>query len=58
MIIVYWLQVFRLWICRKHVWANFCLAHRNEKILDDSSALQDFGIRNNSQVGFFNSSKY
>ncbi|XP_022975474.1 U11/U12 small nuclear ribonucleoprotein 25 kDa protein isoform X2 [Cucurbita maxima] len=33
----------------KHVWANFCLAHHNEKILDDSSALQDFGIRNNSQ---------
>lgn len=38
------------WICRKHVWANFCLAHHNEKLLDDSSALQDFGIRNNSQV--------
>ncbi|XP_022936294.1 U11/U12 small nuclear ribonucleoprotein 25 kDa protein isoform X1 [Cucurbita moschata] len=36
----------------KHVWANFCLAHHNEKILDDSSALQDFGIRNNSQVHF------
>lgn len=36
----------------KHVWANFCLAHHNEKLLDDSSALQDFGIRNNSQVHF------
>lgn len=37
-------------ICRKHVWANFCLAHHNEKLLNDNSALQDYGVRNNSQV--------
>ncbi|XP_022140942.1 U11/U12 small nuclear ribonucleoprotein 25 kDa protein [Momordica charantia] len=36
----------------KHVWENFCLAHHNEKLLDEGSALQDFGIRNNSQVHF------
>ncbi|KAG8378012.1 hypothetical protein BUALT_Bualt08G0093800 [Buddleja alternifolia] len=36
----------------KHVWANFCLSHHNEKLLDDSSALQDYGVRNNSQVQF------
>ncbi|CAL5418529.1 unnamed protein product [Camellia sinensis] len=33
----------------KHVWANFCLSYHNEKLLDDNSALQDYGIRNNSQ---------
>ncbi|GMP81769.1 hypothetical protein CsSME_00036372 [Camellia sinensis var. sinensis] len=36
----------------KHVWANFCLSYHNEKLLDDNSALQDYGIRNNSQVQF------
>ncbi|CAN1127493.1 U11/U12 small nuclear ribonucleoprotein 25 kDa protein [Linum perenne] len=36
----------------RHVWANYCLSHRNQKLLDDSSALQEFGIRNNSQVNF------
>ncbi|CAN1312637.1 U11/U12 small nuclear ribonucleoprotein 25 kDa protein [Linum perenne] len=36
----------------RHVWANCCLSHRNQKLLDDSSALQEFGIRNNSQVNF------
>ncbi|KAG4175699.1 hypothetical protein ERO13_A11G200232v2 [Gossypium hirsutum] len=36
----------------RHVWANFCLAHHNEKLLDDGAALQDFGVRNNSQVHF------
>lgn len=36
----------------KHVWRNFCLMHHNEKLIDDSSLLQDFGIRNNSQVHF------
>ncbi|XP_077251631.1 U11/U12 small nuclear ribonucleoprotein 25 kDa protein-like [Tasmannia lanceolata] len=36
----------------RHVWANFCLAHHNEKLIDDNHVLQDFGIRNNSQVRF------
>ncbi|PKI45607.1 U11/U12 small nuclear ribonucleoprotein 25 kDa protein [Punica granatum] len=36
----------------KHVWANFCLSYQNQKLLDDSSPLQDFGIRHNSQVHF------
>ncbi|MBA0860975.1 hypothetical protein Goshw_023107 [Gossypium schwendimanii] len=36
----------------RYVWANFCLAHHNEKLLDDGAALQDFGVRNNSQVHF------
>ncbi|GMI89789.1 hypothetical protein like AT3G07860 [Hibiscus trionum] len=36
----------------RHVWSNFCLAHHNEKLLDDGAALQDFGVRNNSQVHF------
>ncbi|PSS19837.1 U11/U12 small nuclear ribonucleoprotein [Actinidia chinensis var. chinensis] len=36
----------------KHVWANFCLSYHNEKLLDDSSTLQEYGIRNNSQVQF------
>ncbi|GMI65419.1 hypothetical protein like AT3G07860 [Hibiscus trionum] len=36
----------------RHVWSNFCLAHHNEKLLDDDAALQDFGVRNNSQVHF------
>ncbi|XP_057516070.1 U11/U12 small nuclear ribonucleoprotein 25 kDa protein isoform X2 [Amaranthus tricolor] len=36
----------------KHVWANYCLLYRNDKLLDESTALQDFGIRNNSQVQF------
>ncbi|XP_041007868.1 U11/U12 small nuclear ribonucleoprotein 25 kDa protein [Juglans microcarpa x Juglans regia] len=36
----------------KHVWANYCLSCNKEKLLDDHSVLQDFGIRNNSQVHF------
>ncbi|KAK9269901.1 hypothetical protein L1049_025474 [Liquidambar formosana] len=36
----------------RHVWSNFCLSYHNEKLLNDDSALQDFGIRNNSQVHF------
>ncbi|KAK9748512.1 hypothetical protein RND81_02G062900 [Saponaria officinalis] len=36
----------------KHVWANYCLLFQNEKLLDESAPLQDFGIRNNSQVQF------
>ncbi|KAH9612261.1 hypothetical protein KSS87_015086 [Heliosperma pusillum] len=36
----------------KHVWANYCLLYHNEKLLNDSAPLQDFGIRNNSQVQF------
>ncbi|CAN6481625.1 unnamed protein product [Victoria cruziana] len=36
----------------RHVWSNFCLAYRNEKLIDDGNLLQDFGIRNNSQVNF------
>ncbi|XP_059590862.1 U11/U12 small nuclear ribonucleoprotein 25 kDa protein isoform X1 [Vitis vinifera] len=34
----------------KHVWANFCLSYYNDKLINDGSALQDFGIHNNSQV--------
>ncbi|KAI3856390.1 hypothetical protein MKX03_034472, partial [Papaver bracteatum] len=33
----------------RHVWDNFCLSYHNEKLIDDKSMLQDFGIRNNSQ---------
>lgn len=36
----------------RHVWGNFCLAYHNEKLIDDGAVLQDFGIRNNSQVRF------
>ncbi|KAF5179686.1 U11/U12 small nuclear ribonucleoprotein [Thalictrum thalictroides] len=36
----------------RHVWANFGLSHHNDKLIDDSAVLQDFGIRNNSQVHF------
>uniref|UniRef100_A0A7N0ZR43 Ubiquitin-like domain-containing protein n=1 Tax=Kalanchoe fedtschenkoi TaxID=63787 RepID=A0A7N0ZR43_KALFE len=36
----------------RHVWANFCLSYRNEKLLDDDALIQDFGLRNNSQVHF------
>ncbi|XP_072954570.1 U11/U12 small nuclear ribonucleoprotein 25 kDa protein isoform X2 [Typha angustifolia] len=36
----------------RHVWANYCLAHHNEKLIDDDSALTDHGIRNNSKVYF------
>ncbi|KAK6912070.1 SNRNP25, ubiquitin-like domain [Dillenia turbinata] len=36
----------------KHVWANFCLAYHNEKLINDAVLLQEFGIRNNSQVQF------
>ncbi|KHG20059.1 U11/U12 small nuclear ribonucleoprotein 25 kDa [Gossypium arboreum] len=39
-------------IILRHVWANFCLAHHNEKLLNDGAAFQDFGVRNNSQVQF------
>ncbi|KAK9129350.1 hypothetical protein Sjap_009837 [Stephania japonica] len=36
----------------RQVWANFCLAYHNEKLIDERAALQDLGIRNNSQVHF------
>ncbi|XP_064977063.1 U11/U12 small nuclear ribonucleoprotein 25 kDa protein-like isoform X2 [Musa acuminata AAA Group] len=34
----------------RHVWANFCLAHHNEKLIDDNSMLTEYGIHNNSKV--------
>ncbi|WOL09702.1 U11/U12 small nuclear ribonucleoprotein 25 kDa protein [Canna indica] len=34
----------------RHVWANFCLSHHNEKLLDDNSVLIEYGIHNNSKV--------
>ncbi|KAL3639004.1 U11/U12 small nuclear ribonucleoprotein [Castilleja foliolosa] len=36
----------------KHLWSNFCLSCYNEKLLDDDAPLQDYGVRNNSQVQF------
>nr|ADB85768.1 hypothetical protein [Wolffia arrhiza] len=36
----------------RHVWANFCLSHDNEKLIEDDSSLQKFGIHSNSQVRF------
>ncbi|XP_043688368.1 U11/U12 small nuclear ribonucleoprotein 25 kDa protein-like isoform X2 [Telopea speciosissima] len=36
----------------RHIWANYCLSHNNEKLIDDNALLQDFGIRNNSQLAF------
>lgn len=36
----------------KHVWRNFCLSYNNEKLLNDDGILQDYGIRNHSQVHF------
>ncbi|XP_062184452.1 U11/U12 small nuclear ribonucleoprotein 25 kDa protein [Phragmites australis] len=36
----------------KHVWDNYCLAHHNEKLIDDGSALTSYGVRNNSKVCF------
>ncbi|KAG9441886.1 hypothetical protein H6P81_017740 [Aristolochia fimbriata] len=36
----------------RHVWANCYLAYHNEKLIDDNSRLQDFGIHNNSQLRF------
>ncbi|URE40990.1 U11 U12 small nuclear ribonucleoprotein 25 kDa [Musa troglodytarum] len=33
----------------RHVWANFCLAHHNEKLIDDNSMLTEYGIHNNSK---------
>lgn len=38
------------WVCRKQVWAKFSLSFHNQKLLDDNSVLQDFGIFNNSKV--------
>jgi len=36
----------------RHVWSNFCLCYTNQKLIDDKGMLQDFGIRNNSQIHF------
>lgn len=36
----------------RHVWKNYCLCYLNQKLLDDFSSLQDYGIRNNGQVRF------
>ncbi|XP_050365048.1 U11/U12 small nuclear ribonucleoprotein 25 kDa protein [Argentina anserina] len=36
----------------KHVWRNFCISYHNEKLLDDNAAVEEYGIRNNSQVHF------
>lgn len=32
------------------MWANYCLSFDNNKLLNDDDALQDLGVRNNSQV--------
>ncbi|XP_074561964.1 U11/U12 small nuclear ribonucleoprotein 25 kDa protein-like [Curcuma longa] len=37
----------------RHVWANFCLSHQNEKLVDDNSVLSEYGVTNNSKVHFF-----
>ncbi|XP_042405868.1 U11/U12 small nuclear ribonucleoprotein 25 kDa protein-like isoform X1 [Zingiber officinale] len=37
----------------RHVWANFCLSHQNEKLVDDNSVLSEYGVSNNSKVHFF-----
>ncbi|KAK4359928.1 hypothetical protein RND71_022157 [Anisodus tanguticus] len=34
----------------RHVWSKFCLLFHNEKLLDDTAKLQDYGIRNNAQI--------
>ncbi|KAK2435024.1 Ubiquitin superfamily protein [Trifolium repens] len=34
----------------RSVWANYCLSFENNKLLNDDDALQNFGVRNNSQV--------
>lgn len=36
----------------RHVWANFCLSHENERLVDDNSLLSNHGIRNYSKVHF------
>ncbi|XP_020214097.1 U11/U12 small nuclear ribonucleoprotein 25 kDa protein [Cajanus cajan] len=36
----------------KHVWANYCLSCHNNNLLGDNEALQNFGVRNHSQVEF------
>lgn len=36
--------------CRRSVWANYCLSFDNNKLLNDDDVLQNFGVRNNSQV--------
>lgn len=46
----FWLRACVIVPCRRHVWANFCLAYNNEKLINDSSLLSDYGIRNNSKV--------
>ncbi|KAG1361957.1 putative U11/U12 small nuclear ribonucleoprotein 25 kDa protein [Cocos nucifera] len=28
----------------RHIWANFCLVHHNEKLIDDNSLLRDYGL--------------
>ncbi|WJX45108.1 U11/U12 small nuclear ribonucleoprotein [Trifolium repens] len=36
----------------RSVWANYCLSFENNKLLNDDDALQNVGVRNNSQVHF------
>ncbi|XP_012572720.1 U11/U12 small nuclear ribonucleoprotein 25 kDa protein [Cicer arietinum] len=36
----------------RSVWANYCLSFDNNKLLNDDDVLQNFGVRNNSQVHF------
>ncbi|KAJ6809458.1 U11/U12 small nuclear ribonucleoprotein 25 kDa protein isoform X1 [Iris pallida] len=36
----------------RHVWANFCLMHQSDKLMDDNSLLSDYGVRSNSKVHF------
>ncbi|GAB2232469.1 hypothetical protein Droror1_Dr00011503 [Drosera rotundifolia] len=36
----------------RNVWGKYCLAFHNEKLIEDCARLQEFGIRNNSQVHF------
>ncbi|KAJ1383065.1 Ubiquitin-like domain superfamily [Sesbania bispinosa] len=33
----------------KRVWANYCLSYHSNKLLNDDDALQNVGIRNNTQ---------
>nr|DAD41735.1 TPA_asm: hypothetical protein HUJ06_016058 [Nelumbo nucifera] len=46
------LQMGHRHISWRHVWANFCLSHQNQKLIDDNALLQDYCVRNNSQVDY------
>lgn len=49
-----WISNFEFDVIRCHVWGHFCLCYNGQKLINDKTCLQNFGIKDGDQVcGYF-----